>query len=511
MGRVKAESDDAGVLDPPLLAPGRVFGGRYRLEHSIGRGGMAAVWLATDERLGRPVAVKVLSDTVADDVEYLRRFSREARLAAGLQHPNLVRVYDFDAGVRPYLVMEYIDGGTLAEQVESGRQPPIERLARELLSALRHIHAAGVLHRDVKPQNVLLDRHEHARLSDFGIALPRDGTSLTGTGRVLGTESYLAPELLRGEPASERSDLYALGMVLADSVRGSGGDAPLWGLIDRLRDRDPEMRPASAAIALADLERSEHRELPGEATRTLDAPLATPPPPPRVRERTPVRWEEPGPPSGGAPPTHDPDASRRRWVAAGALGAAALLAVGVLAFAGGDDGGSERGGGGAGGEGQAEAEATNAGDGGGSDPAEAEPVAPPAPAPEESGDGGESGGVAADGADAPADGVALNDEGKGLIDSGDPEAAIPVLEQAVAALEDSGDELTLNYALFNLGNALRLAGRPEEAIQYLERRLAFPDQREAVAAELAAAQQAAGIEPDGGPPYGNAFGQDEDD
>ncbi len=505
MGRSNEQSDGAGVIEPPLLAPGRIFGERYRLEHSIGRGGMAAVWLATDERLGRPVAVKVLSDTVADDQEYLSRFRREARLAAGLQHPNLVRVYDFDAGARPYLVMEYIDGGTLAEQVKAGRQPPIERLARELLSALRHIHAAGILHRDVKPQNVLLDRHEHARLTDFGIALPRDGTSLTATGRVIGTESYLAPEVLRGEPASERSDLYALGMVLADSARGGGGAAPLWGLIDRLRDRDPEARPASAAIALADLERSEQSEPPGEATRTLDAPVAAPPPPPpRVRERTTARQKEPGPPAGGAPLARGGGDARRRWLAAGAIGAVALLAAGVLAFAGGDGGGGE----GARGANSTANQGSAASGGGGSSSAKNEPEAPAAsaPAPEET---GVPGGVGADG-------VALNDEGKSLIDAGDPEAAIPALEQAVAALEGSGDELTLNYALFNLGNALRLAGRPEEAIEYLERRLAYPDQRDVVAAELAAAQQAAGIDSGGpgageddSPPSGNAYGHDD--
>ena len=285
------ENDATALLDPPVLAAGRVFGGRYRLEHALGRGGMAAVWLATDERLGRQVAVKVLSDTVADDDEYLRRFRREARTAAGLQHPNLVRIYDFDAGRRPYLVMEFIDGGTLAEVIESGRQPELERLARELLSALRHIHAAGVLHRDVKPQNVLLDHHEHARLTDFGIAQPRDATSLTATGRVLGTESYLAPELLRGEPASERSDLYALGMVLADAARNSGSGSPVWSLIDRLRDREAERRPRSAAIALADLELAEARRPAGEATRPFELyPVV---PPARTREPTPVRGEEP--------------------------------------------------------------------------------------------------------------------------------------------------------------------------------------------------------------------------
>src|SRR5262245_6942708 len=155
---------------------------------------MAAVWLATDERLGRQVAVKVLSDVLAGDREYGQRFSREARLAARLQHPNLVQVYDFDATERPYLVMEYIEGGTLAERTAEHTAPEPEQLARELLSALRHIHANGVLHRDVKPHNVLIDANGHARLTDFGIAQPSDATALTETGHVIGTESYMAPE-----------------------------------------------------------------------------------------------------------------------------------------------------------------------------------------------------------------------------------------------------------------------------------------------------------------------------
>ena len=212
------------------------------LERRLGAGGMSVVWLATDERLGRPVAIKILSDTLTADGEYIGRFRREAKVAASLQHPNLVSVYDFGSGERPYLVMEYIEGGDLATRVERGDVPDPERLARELLAALRHIHGAGVLHRDIKPQNVLIDEHGHARLTDFGIAQPRDAASLTRTGQVIGTEAYIAPEVKSGEPASERSDLYALGVLLADVAR-EGAGAPLWTLTDRLRDREPELRP----------------------------------------------------------------------------------------------------------------------------------------------------------------------------------------------------------------------------------------------------------------------------
>ena len=248
---------------------------------------MAVVWLATDERLGRQVAVKVLSDTLATDEQYLARFRREARIAASLQHPNLVAVYDYDAGERPYLVMEYVEGGDLAERLEAGDAPRSARSSpRELLSALRHIHAAGVLHRDIKPQNVLIDADGHARLTDFGIAQPADATSLTRTGHVIGTESYIAPEVKDGEPASERSDLYALGVVLADAAR-EGAGAALWELIDRLRDPDPERRPRSAAAALAALERgAAPRRCRASRPRPTRSPRK-PPPPPRRRPRRP--------------------------------------------------------------------------------------------------------------------------------------------------------------------------------------------------------------------------------
>ena len=146
------------LADPPLIASGRRLGGRYLLERPLGHGGMAAVWLATDERLERAVAIKVISDSARR-----RRRSTAAASAARRAWPpgsstrTWSRVYDFDAGERPYLVMEYIPGGDLADADRDRRRPQGEQLARELLSALRHIHVAGVLHRDIKPQNVLID------------------------------------------------------------------------------------------------------------------------------------------------------------------------------------------------------------------------------------------------------------------------------------------------------------------------------------------------------------------
>ncbi|MGI9019735.1 MAG: serine/threonine-protein kinase [Solirubrobacterales bacterium] len=240
----------------PLLEAGSVLAGRYRLERVLGTGGMAAVWAAQDERLGRTVAVKLLSDVLLADPVYLTRFQREARLAAGLTHPNLVRIYDFGSEEsRPFLAMEYVEGGSLADRVTAGTTPDLdsERFARELLQALDHIHRAGIVHRDVKPGNVLITPGGSAKLTDFGIAQPEDATRLTKTGFVVGTLKYLAPEVKRGEPATLRSDLYSCGIVLQEvtdesfSQRGAA-------LVARLSSEDPEHRPQSAASALAILD-----------------------------------------------------------------------------------------------------------------------------------------------------------------------------------------------------------------------------------------------------------------
>jgi tetratricopeptide (TPR) repeat protein len=412
---------------------------------------MAAVWLATDERLGRPVAIKVLSDTVAGDQEFLERFSREARVAARLQHPHLVQIYDFDAGERPYLVMEYIEGGNLAERFADREVPAAERLARELLGALRHIHSNGVLHRDVKPHNVLIDAGGHARLTDFGIAQPSDETALTEAGKVIGTESYMAPEVRRGEPASERSDLYATGVVLAEAAGDEGASAALWSLIDGLRESDPDRRPSSATAALAMLERA-------------STPVIEP-----AEPTEPFEYDAP-------PPTGD----RRRLLALAGL-LAAILALATIALASvlsGDDNGD------AGGQ-TAKAAQSNEGNPKPNEPSQGsnEAAVEPTPEPEPQLAG-----------PAPAaSGSELNNEGFALSQAGQYEEAIPILQRAVSELEGSSDQLTYGYALFNLAHALRLAGNPEEAIPLLEERLKIPDQLGAVQAELAAARADAGL------------------
>jgi serine/threonine-protein kinase len=236
-----------------ILAEGtEIAGGRYRLVEHLGSGGMASVWLATDETLRRDVAIKVMSDLLSGDERWLKRFRREARAAASLQHPNIVKVFDF--GIedgRPYLIMAYVAGGSLKDQLSERAPVDARTLAGELLGALAHVHAAGILHRDVKPGNILLDGTGASHLTDFGIARPTDATAMTQTGMVMGTMRYLAPEVADGEPATERSDLYAAGCVLREA---GGDDAGLGELIAALTAEDPADRPASADDALRELE-----------------------------------------------------------------------------------------------------------------------------------------------------------------------------------------------------------------------------------------------------------------
>jgi serine/threonine protein kinase len=243
------------------LARGTMLHSRYRLERLLGIGGMASVWLARDEQLDRGVAVKIIADALAADPVWVRRFEREARAAASLSHPNIVRVFDFGAEQgRPFLVMEYVPGGTLADLLERGGRVRAEHLARHLLDAVRHIHAAGLLHRDIKPANVLLASDHTPQLTDFGIAHHSDATRLTSTGNVVGTVRYLAPEVLAGKPASARSDLFACGRLLGDVLSAARNESRLAGLVQALTAEDPALRPPSAAEALELLDQASTAE-----------------------------------------------------------------------------------------------------------------------------------------------------------------------------------------------------------------------------------------------------------
>ena len=208
--------------------------GRYRLETLLGRGGMADVWRATDTKLARTVAVKVIHATYARDPQFAERFLREARVVASLEHPNILPVYDFgDEGGIPFLVMPHLAGGTLRDRLRGSPSPLGVAAAwiRQLADALDAAHAAGILHRDVKPANVLLGRDDRVFLADFGIAKMVEATTgLTATGVVVGTPVYMAPEQAQGQPASPATDRYALAVVAYEILSGRPpfeGDNPL--------------------------------------------------------------------------------------------------------------------------------------------------------------------------------------------------------------------------------------------------------------------------------------------
>jgi serine/threonine-protein kinase len=198
-----------------------VQGGRYRLERPLGHGGMATVYLAHDEELHRPVAIKLLAEHLAADAALRKRFLREARLAARLSHPNVVSVYDAgeaDDG-RPFIVMEHVPGTTLAELGQIAPEKAVE-LAIQACRGLAHAHAAGLVHRDVKPQNLLLREDGTVKVADFGIARAAETTALTQVGTVLGTAAYLSPEQALGEEVTAAADVYSLGAVLYELLGG---------------------------------------------------------------------------------------------------------------------------------------------------------------------------------------------------------------------------------------------------------------------------------------------------
>jgi eukaryotic-like serine/threonine-protein kinase len=203
---------------------GTILSGRYRLESKLGSGGMSTVYLAIDETLDRPVAIKLLHAEISDEPDQLERFRREARAAARLSHPNLVGVIDAgEDGGRPYIVFEYVRGETLKRRIQrEGRLPIDEAVAYgiEVGRGLAAAHSRMLVHRDVKPQNVLIDPDGRARVTDFGIARSLEAHGLTATGRVLGTTDYVSPEQAMGEEVDERSDVYALGIVLYEMLTG---------------------------------------------------------------------------------------------------------------------------------------------------------------------------------------------------------------------------------------------------------------------------------------------------
>ena len=225
----------------------RVLADRYALEHELAVGGFARVYRGTDRRLGRPVAVKLLEvgRIATADPEARRRFVREARSSAGFTHPHAVTVFDAgEADGELFIVMELVDGPSLANAMaERGPFPEGDavRIATQVLSALSAAHASGIVHRDVKPANILLDARGDAKLADFGIAKRFDDLtdSLTATGLIVGTPRYLSPEQARGEPISPASDLYAVGVILHEMLAGAPPFADESLLATANRERHP--------------------------------------------------------------------------------------------------------------------------------------------------------------------------------------------------------------------------------------------------------------------------------
>jgi len=200
---------------------GTIVDERYTLKERIGTGGMADVWLARDKELERDVAIKMLHDRLAQDKEFVERFRREAQSAAGLQHPNVVSIFDRGAFRDTYFIaMEYVEGPQLKELVKGGMSSgDAIDFTRQILQAARFAHRKGIIHRDLKPQNVMIDEDGRARVTDFGIA--RAGASdITGTGSVMGTAQYLSPEQAQGKETTERSDIYSIGVILYEALTG---------------------------------------------------------------------------------------------------------------------------------------------------------------------------------------------------------------------------------------------------------------------------------------------------
>ena len=283
-----------------------LIAGRYRLDELLGRGGMSEVWRATDLELDRRVALKLLAPRA--DVE---RFEREARAFAALAHPNVTQLYDYgEDGDRPYMVLEYVPGGTLEDRLQKGalRDAETHAIATDIASGLAHAHARGVVHRDIKPTNILFDEEGRAKLTDFGIAQTGEGT-LTDEGTVLGTAAYISAEQASGAPTTPATDVYSFGVMLfrmltgrppfesadalelvtlhrdapAPPVESIRPDAPpeLAALAAAALAKDPRARPPDGAALLAALDA-------GVAPETGVTQVLPPPPPPAAPKRSPA-------------------------------------------------------------------------------------------------------------------------------------------------------------------------------------------------------------------------------
>ena len=245
---------------------GTVLSGRYKLEAKLGSGGMSTVYLARDTTLDRSVAVKVMHREMSEQEDQLQRFRQEARAVAKLSHPNVVAVIDAgEDGGHPYIVFEYVEGETLKQRINRvGALDPQEALAYaiEIARGLTVAHNRNMVHRDIKPQNVLIDSEGRAKLTDFGISRQLEQDGMTATGRVLGTTDYVAPEQAMGHPVDQRSDVYSLGVVLYEMLVGQvpfHADSQVGVAMKHVNEELPDVqqrRPELSAAAAMVVERA---------------------------------------------------------------------------------------------------------------------------------------------------------------------------------------------------------------------------------------------------------------
>jgi eukaryotic-like serine/threonine-protein kinase len=495
----------AGICHPVAVTteirPGFVLADRFRIRDRLGHGGTAEVFLAEDCVLCRDVAIKRLhpEGSEAD----IRRFRREARLGAAMSHPNLVTVFDtLSVSEGLFIVMEYVRGRALADLIPAGGMDPrrLLEILRPVASALDYAHQHGVVHRDVKPANILIGEDRTIKLVDLGTATAGHLTQITAENEVMGTLPYIAPERLSGESVGEpASDVYSLAVVAFEALTGRTphrADSP-GELLDKavhgpppdLLEEWPQASPRLGAVLAQginpDPDRRQHTA--GAFVRDLEAALTA-----RAQEVRPhslaptapitpptVQASEPAAQGRARPFEFEPRRRRPRWLVPAVVCACLLVAGGVwLAIAAG---------GGESGTGARKGQAANTQEGG---PTEAAAGGQPAATTTTTTSSAASPAVAASSSspDASVSGAQLNEEGYALIQQGRYAEAVPVLRKAVAAFPRGTTDINYAYALFNLGHALRMAGHPEKAIPILERRLEIPDQTATVQGELDAAR-----------------------
>src|SRR5215469_15723456 len=351
----------------------RLLGGRYELDGVVGRGGMAEVYRARDIRLDRVVAVKTLREDLARDQTFQTRFRREAQSAASLNHPSIVAVYDTGEDAAgpshvPFIVMEYVDGRTIRDLLREDRRLLPERaleITDGVLRALDYSHRAGIVHRDIKPGNVMLNRHGEIKVMDFGIARAVADTqaTMTQTAQVIGTAQYLSPEQARGERVDARSDLYSVGCLLYELLTGRPpftGDSPVAIAYQHVREApvppsrvDPDLPPWADAIVLRAMEKDPNAryqsaaEMRSDIQRALSGfpvsaavPATTAYAGPGTRQLSPCGQTRVQGPTGALPPYDygpqetgvGPRRRRRVWPWVAALLALAVIAGAIVAY-----------------------------------------------------------------------------------------------------------------------------------------------------------------------------------